>query len=229
MNRIKELREEKNLSMAECARQLNIPYTTYVNYEKDEREPNSEMLIKLSSFFGVSVDYLICRSKTKSPIYPKQNDKANADHQLSYNIPVITDNYVIYPVIGDVAAGYELVASEEWSGEKIEIPVSYLKGHNATDFFALQVKGNSMYPLYLNGDIVLVLKSSSVERSGNIGVVIYDDDNGTLKRIEFDDTHTWIRLSPVNPEYQPRELTGEKLDHCRIIGVPRLLIREVEN
>lgn len=62
MNKLKELRLKRQLNMREVAQKLNIPYTTYVNYEKGVREPNSEMLILLSDFFGVSVDYLIGRS-----------------------------------------------------------------------------------------------------------------------------------------------------------------------
>ena len=59
MNRIKQLREAKGLSMKDTADALGIPYTTYINYEKGYREPNSEMLIKLSVFFETSIDYLI--------------------------------------------------------------------------------------------------------------------------------------------------------------------------
>ena len=59
INRIRELRIKKGISMKEAARLLSMPYTTYVNYEKGTREPNSETLILLSEFFGVSVDYLI--------------------------------------------------------------------------------------------------------------------------------------------------------------------------
>lgn len=64
MFRIKELRELKGLNMKEVARSLNIPYTTYVNYEKGLREPTSEVLIQLADFFESSVDYLIGRSTT---------------------------------------------------------------------------------------------------------------------------------------------------------------------
>ena len=60
--RIKELRNERHLSMAQVARDLNIPYTTYVNYEKEAREPNSELLIQLADYYKCSVDYLIGRS-----------------------------------------------------------------------------------------------------------------------------------------------------------------------
>ncbi len=59
MNRLEELRKKENLSMREMAKKLNMPYTTYVNYEKGTREPNSETLIMLAKFFDVSVDYLI--------------------------------------------------------------------------------------------------------------------------------------------------------------------------
>lgn len=65
MNRLKLLRIEANKSMAQVAREINMPYTTYVNYEKDNREPNSETLIQFADYFGVSVDYLIGRSNNR--------------------------------------------------------------------------------------------------------------------------------------------------------------------
>lgn len=66
MFRIKELRTEKGLSMRQTALELGIPYTTYISYEKEDREPNSETLIKLADYFGCSVDYLIGRSNQNS-------------------------------------------------------------------------------------------------------------------------------------------------------------------
>lgn len=67
MSRIRELRESKGLNMKETARLLGMPYTTYVNYEKDQREPTSEVLIQLADFFETSVDYLVGRTNF-SPI-----------------------------------------------------------------------------------------------------------------------------------------------------------------
>ena len=63
-NRLCELRTKKGYSMRQTAKMLGLPYTTYVNYEKGDREPNSEMLIILADFFDVSVDYLICKDPT---------------------------------------------------------------------------------------------------------------------------------------------------------------------
>lgn len=65
INRLRELRQERGLNMAEVARNIGIPYTTYVSYEKNEREPNSEMLIMFSDFYGCSVDYLIGKCKDR--------------------------------------------------------------------------------------------------------------------------------------------------------------------
>lgn len=64
MLRITELREKKGISMKETARLLNLPYTTYVNYEKGLREPTSEILIQIADFFHVSIDYLLGRNET---------------------------------------------------------------------------------------------------------------------------------------------------------------------
>lgn len=81
MNKLKALREEQGLSMMEIAKQLNMPYTTYVNYEKGTREPNSEMLIKFSKFFNVTIDYLIGNSEQKNKIFD-----GNCDERLETNI-----------------------------------------------------------------------------------------------------------------------------------------------
>ena len=48
--KLRELRTELNLNMKQASEKLGISYTTYVGYEKNEREPNSEALIKLADF-----------------------------------------------------------------------------------------------------------------------------------------------------------------------------------
>lgn len=58
-NRLKELRIIKGLSMMQAAKMLDIPYTTYVNYEKGARDPNPDMLVKLANFYNCSIDYMI--------------------------------------------------------------------------------------------------------------------------------------------------------------------------
>lgn len=84
MNRMKELRKELNISMKEAATGLKIPYTTYVNYEKCLREPNSEMLLKISSFFGVSVDYLLGRDVPRGIMHSNNSTKDTPSTRSSH-------------------------------------------------------------------------------------------------------------------------------------------------
>jgi len=88
INRLKELREAKKLNMREVAKKLNIPYTTYVNYEKGLREPNSEMLILLANFYGVTLDYLIGREKQETLI---NKDDEECPEEISYAIEHLTE------------------------------------------------------------------------------------------------------------------------------------------
>lgn len=60
-NRLKNLRENKEISMKQAASELGIPYTTYINYEKNINEPSSDVLVKLAIFYNTTVDYLLGR------------------------------------------------------------------------------------------------------------------------------------------------------------------------
>ncbi|MDE6868515.1 MAG: helix-turn-helix transcriptional regulator [Clostridia bacterium] len=59
MIRLFELRTERELSQREMAKALNVSQGTYNNWENSNTQPSIEQLIALSSFFGVSVDYII--------------------------------------------------------------------------------------------------------------------------------------------------------------------------
>lgn len=245
-NRLKELRTERNLNMRQTAQQLGIPYTTYVGYEKNEREPNSEVLICLADFFNCSVDYLIGRSDTRidealldkvsvidddllqkyGNVYEAQ--MAQRTRNSKYKSPTVTDDTVTFPVIGEIAAGYDEIAVEDWSGETVEIPTSYLKGRQRSDFFVLKVSGESMFPTYQDGDKVLILKQTTLNYSGQVGAILYGDDCATLKKVEYVMGEDWMNLVPINTAFPPKRIENEDLEHCRVLGIPKLLIREIK-
>lgn len=210
--KIKDLRQSRGLNKRQMAELLELPYTTYNNYEIGAREANSDVLKKISKIFGVSVDFLIDNSEF---VYGNINLAA----------PQITDDNVEFPVIGDVAAGFDKIAIEDWTGDKIQIPSSYLKGRNQDEFFVLRIKGDSMYPEYRDGDKVIILKQNVIDYSGQIAVAIYGDNMGTIKKIEY--KKDCINLVPINPQYQPEEIKDAETLH--ILGIPTLLIREVKN
>ncbi|MDR3264347.1 MAG: helix-turn-helix domain-containing protein [Clostridiales bacterium] len=61
-NRIKALREDKDLRQIDVADKTGIDQKTLSNYETGKTNPDSYALIKLADFFNVTVDYLLCRS-----------------------------------------------------------------------------------------------------------------------------------------------------------------------
>lgn len=66
-NRIKILREEKQMKQEELAKILSISASAIGMYERDEREPNDEIKLKLSNFFNVSIDFLLGKSDVRNP------------------------------------------------------------------------------------------------------------------------------------------------------------------
>ena len=142
-------------------------------------------------------------------------------------LPNVSEEYTTFPVLGEIAAGYDSPAVEDWEGETIDIPNSYLKDRPKTDYFVLKVKGDSMYPAYQEGDKVLILKQTTTNYSGQVAVIMYEDTQATLKKVEYIGGEDRLKLVPINANYPPVTIEGEKLEHCHILGVPKMLIREI--
>ena len=93
---------------------------------------------------------------------------------------------------------------------------------SAEEYAYLVVKGDSMYPEFKDGDKVLV-KCCPAAESGEYAVVMVDDDNGVVKKIEYGEK--CIILHSVNPMYPPRKFEGKEMLRIRIFGVVRGLRR----
>jgi len=205
--RIKNRRVELGLSVDQLAEKLGINRATIYRYESEDiSKLPASILQPLAAALRTTPHYLMGWEEKPQP-------------------PTVTEDVVELPVIGDLAAGYDRIACEHWTGETVIVPSSYLKGRNKNDFIVLCVKGDSMYPMYQNDDKVLILKQDCVPRSGAVGAIIYKDELSTLKKVEYGEG--WVKLLPVNPMYTPIEITGEDLAHFKVIGIPRLLIREI--
>ena len=110
--RIKQRRKEIGLSAETVAEKLGVSPATIYRYENNDiKKFPTDILEPLSKVLRTTPAYLL----------------GLEDKQL-YS-PEITDDIVTFPVIGSIAAGYDELAVEDWSGETVEIPVSYLKGH----------------------------------------------------------------------------------------------------
>lgn len=69
--RIRDLREDNDLSQEQLARLLNCTRACYSNYEKGKREVPPLVLEILADYYKVSVDYIMGRTNVKKP-YPKK-------------------------------------------------------------------------------------------------------------------------------------------------------------
>lgn len=65
--RMKDLRNEKNITLEELAKILNTTKSTLSRYENNLRIPNADFINKLAKYFNVSVDYLLGNSDKKEP------------------------------------------------------------------------------------------------------------------------------------------------------------------
>lgn len=218
-NRIKQLREKHGFSQQTLAEKVGFKTASAVNkIELGLRDISQTKIVLFAKALNTTPAYLM-GWEDQNETYP---------NNLNLPEPTITENYTTFPVIGEVAAGFEHQALEDWEGDTVNIPDTYLKGRDKSEFFVLRVKGDSMYPEYQDGDRVLILKQPTVNYSGQVGVVIYDDELGTLKKVEYKQGESWLRLVAINPAYSPKKIENENLEHCRILGIPKLIIREVE-
>lgn len=209
MNRIKELRKEKNITQVRLAKSLNIAQPTLSGYETGNFQPDNETLLKIADFFGVTIDYLLGREENKNP--------TNV-----YDV----DGLVYYEEIGTICAGFNGSLNEVPTGEVVEIPLSMINGGDKEDYFVLRVQGNSMYPRILEGDRILCKRCDSVD-SGSFAVVLYDSECATVKKIRYVHGENWLELIPINPEYPTKRIEGADLEQCRILGKVVKLIRDL--
>lgn len=202
--RLKELREEKGLKQNELAKILNISSSSIGMYETDRREPDDEMKLKIANYFGVSVAYLMSETDIrKQDIASKQNKR-------------------LLPVLGTVKAGYNYLAEEN--------VIDYIDpSMNITDpenYFGLVVKGDSMAPLFGEGDYLIVRKMDGEFNNNDIGIVLINGEEATIKKVVK--TEIGIELHAFNPYYPVKKFTYEEMQKLpvKVIGV---VVRQIRN
>lgn len=86
--RLKELREEKGLLGKDLAKVFNVESATITNWEKGNRCPKDDTLIKLADFFDCSLDYLLGRTDNKSSkVYSHEIDNSTVEIEIDKNYP----------------------------------------------------------------------------------------------------------------------------------------------
>lgn len=191
-NRLKQLREEKGLSQSEVAKIIGVGRTTYLKWENGENQPTRK-LDQLSQFFGVSIDYLLGKSDVK-------NIKSKNLHSRGIRIPVL----------GRVVAGIPIEAVEEILDYEEITPELAATG----EFFALKIRGHSMEPRMMEGDVVIVRKQEDVE-SGDVAIVLVNGNEATVKRVKKQEEG--ITLIATNTSvYEPHFYSNKEIKNLPV-------------
>lgn len=169
MNIVKELRERTGMQQKELAILAGVSRPTVSEWEHGKKDPSGERLRKLAQIFGVDIGTILGYGPAIIPIKP------NA-----------------VPIIGEIACGTPITAEENIDGYAA-LP------EGVTADFALRCRGDSMEPLFRNGDLVLIRKQEDVE-NGQIAAVSIDGE-ATLKHVYH--KPDGLLLVAENPAYEP--------------------------
>lgn len=193
-----QLCEESNKKPNVIAQELSIASGSITKW-KNGSTPNSKSLSKIADYFGVTTDYLLGNSPVRHG---------------GMEIQMIDDeSYVPIPVIGEVAAGYKALAETNIIGYELVSSDTLRDGY---EYAWLKVKGDSMSPLIMEGDLVLVRLQDEIE-SGELAVVIVDEEDGVIKRVKYS-TRKVTLISENAEKYPPRVFEGKDIDRLRIWG-----------
>ncbi len=202
---IKEYREKYNVTMDDFAQMSGLSKGYISMLEKNENPrtkqpimPTTKTLQAVSQALNISV----------SELMNKLGGRKNEENF----IPV--ERMVLVPVVGVVRAGSGgLALCEDLGTESVDART--LSGYDNNDFFYLVVKGDSMEPRLYEGDMVLVRRQATID-SGAYGIVTIDEEEGVVKKIEYDKNS--ITLISQNHNYPPRKFSGKDMERVRVIG-----------
>lgn len=187
--RLKQLLRERKITQTRLSEMTGFRQSDISDWANDYHSPREEKVEKIAEILGVTIADLI---EDKQP--------ANFDDMTGW---------VKLKVIGKVPAGVPIEAVEEYVSEIVVPPE-----HARPGCYALEVRGNSMVPKIMDGDVVVVAPCPD-PRSGQIVVTrINSDVEVTLKKFQKDNGA--ILLVPENPEYQTRILTADS--NIKILG-----------
>ncbi len=237
--RLTQLRKENGyITRKSFAEKINIPETTLRNYENDDREAGHAFLKQMSDFFNVSSDYLLGLTdekekfssyQLKSSEYDQIEKYRSLDNYGKETISLILDREIhrmkqIHQHVNNsnsntqvtrIIQYYQKLASAG-TGEIIfqDMPVDRIEIPDIFEYkrvsYAIGVNGQSMEPLYNDGDILLVEPTCQIE-IGEIGIFRIEDKAYVKKLSENE-------LISLNRGYNNIPLTNDTKCMGRVVA-----------
>ena len=190
-----------NKNRNDVCRDLDIPYTTFAEWYNGNIYPRIDKIQMLANYFDIKKSDLV-------------ENKEKVDRLGN---PVVS-----IPILGTVKAGYNYLAQENWIGT-VDVEASLVG--DGKGYFALKVHGDSMFPVFMEDDIVIVKQQNDFE-NGDIVVAIINGDEATIKKGKKSDNS--ILLQPLNTNYEPLIFTYDQMKTIpvTIVGIVKQLKRE---
>lgn len=200
--KIRQLRKEHSLTQTELGAKIGVQKAAIQKYEKGTvTNIKRDSLIKLAKILDTTPEYLLGWEET-----PENVESTDGTE------------FINIPIIGRVAAGVTCFAENNITGYE---PVMKKDISGSEQYAFLRVVGDSMYPVFMEGDLVLVRCQTSVD-SGSYAVVTIDNEDGVVKKVVYG--NDFIELQSINPMYPPRRFEGEEVLRIRVFG----LVKEIK-
>ena len=204
--RLKQARELKHITLEEAGKKVDVHKSTVLRWENGETEKiKIPILETLANLYNVNPSWLMGYNVPMERI-PDKNIQG---------MEPLGEKAAVVLVYGTIPAGTPIECIEDVIDTE-EIPADMLKG--GKQYFGLKVKGDSMFPEYLDGDTLILLKQDNCE-NGDDCVVMVNGNDGTFKRVYK--SENGIILQPLNNKYSPMPYSNEQIENLpvRILGV----------
>lgn len=193
--KLKVLRKQKGITQEKLATIIGLERSSVGKYESTNVIPSPDVLIKLSDFFGVTINELL--GKDKDDVYTR----------LDNVFPIELKRF---PVLGDIACGEPIFAEEEH--ETYIMASADIKAD-----FCLVAKGDSMTGARINDGDVVFIRKQPVVNNGEIAAVMIGNE-ATLKRWFYYPDKNKLVLTPANEAYEPYVYINDELNEVRCLG-----------
>lgn len=203
-NKIKDIREKNNLTQQQLADKLHINQQNIARYELNQRTIKMDFLLELCKLFNVKLDYFV----------PNNTSFVNLE-----------EDTINIKVLGRIPAGIPFEAIEDVI-KYIDIPKEWTYGNK--EYFGLLIDGNSMFPKYQNGDIVIFQKCEDHIKCNNKDcAVMVNGNDATFKKFIFN--NNGVILQPYNMEYETKSFTPEEVQELpvKLVGFAVQIRRDI--
>lgn len=196
-DRIKHLRKQAGLTQTELGERLGVKKNAVSKWECGRVEDIPSSKIKaMAELFGVKPSYFI-----------DESEPAQAAAPIPAGFEPLPETQSV-PLVGSIACGTPILAEQN-----IEAYVPVLTSWRAD--FALTCKGQSMEPLFKDGDLVAIRKQPMVEQ-GQVAAVRIGEE-ATLKRVYLHPEY--IELRPENTAFASIMKIREEMNEVVIEGL----------